>query len=246
MCYRTEQTKKVKDLELHFNINVSDERLRTLFDEPNYHINGFAHPNMLIVPMERADVLAPGVWGIVPFDKEEEEIKEYYKEAVRFGGGLNAQSEKLFQNYLYKTVALTRRCIIPVTGFYEPHTFKNKSYPYYIHRGDEEIISLAGIYTVIGKFITFSLLTKEASPLFEKIHNKRKRQPVLLTRENEKVWLDTTLEKVDVINIIRTDFPDNVLEYYTISKDIFKSNVDTNKPSVTDRVDYPELQDTLF
>ncbi|SDB32038.1 Putative SOS response-associated peptidase YedK [Flavobacteriaceae bacterium MAR_2010_188] len=246
MCYRTEQTKKVKELELHYNLIVADERLRTLFDEPNYHINGFAHPNMLIIPMEREDVLAPGVWGIVPPDKQPNEIKDYHKEAVRFGGGLNAQSEKLFQNYLYKTVALSKRCIIPVSGFYEPHTFKNKSYPYYIHRADEKIISIAGIYTVIGKFITFSLLTKKATPLFEKIHNKRKRQPVLLTPENEKIWLDKDLEKDDVMQLINTDFPDKELDYYTITKDIFKSSVDTNKPSVSERVDYPELQETLF
>lgn len=246
MCYRTEQTKPVKDLELRYNLIVADERLRTLFDEPNYHINGFAHPNMLIIPMSNPPVLAPGVWGIVPKDKNPDQIRDYYKEAVKYGGGLNAQSEKLFNHFIYKNVVHSQRCIIPVTGFYEPHTFKNKSYPYYIHREDEDVISLAGIYTVIEKFITFTLITKKASPLFEKIHNKRKRQPVLLSKNNEEAWLDNELDSEDIENIINNPYADEELESYTVSNDLFKSTIDTNKPGIRDRVDYPELQETLF
>jgi putative SOS response-associated peptidase YedK len=63
----------------------------------------------------------------VPSNKKSQEIKEYYKEAIKYGGGLNAQSEKLFQNYLYRESVMTRRCIIPVTGFFEPHEHNKKN-----------------------------------------------------------------------------------------------------------------------
>src|SRR5690606_26112181 len=131
-----------------------------------YHINGFAHPNMLIIPQEGSDVLAVGRWGIVPSNTKPELVDVYYKESVRFGGGLNAQSEKLFNHFLYKHSAFTRRCIIPVTGFFEPHEYMGKKYPYYINRQDKEAFALAGVYTIIEDLVTFSILTKEASPLF--------------------------------------------------------------------------------
>ena len=45
---------------------------------------------MLVIPQSKPEVLAPGIWGIVPENKRPEQIKTYYKEAVKFGGGLNA------------------------------------------------------------------------------------------------------------------------------------------------------------
>jgi putative SOS response-associated peptidase YedK len=132
MCFHTSTTHKVNKLEEHFKVNLNSENLRPIFDKPNYHLNGFTHPNMLVIPQEKKDVLAPGVWGIVPSNKNSKEIKDYYKEAIKYGGGLNAQSEKLFQHYLYKESAMSRRCIIPVTGFFEPHEHNKKKYPFFI------------------------------------------------------------------------------------------------------------------
>ena len=187
MCFHTSQTKKVQELENRYDVNIHDDLAEEAFNVPAYHINGFAHPNMLIIPQEGSDILAVARWGIAPSKTKPEEIDAYYKKAVRFGGGLNAQSEKLFEHFIYKYSSLERRCIIPVTGFYEPHEHKKKKYPYYIHRADNESFALAGIYTIIEDgLVTFSILTKEASPMFAEIHNKRKRQPILLIKDFEK------------------------------------------------------------
>ena len=46
---------------------------------------------------------------------------------------------------------------------------------------DENLVHLAGIYAITkDKMVTFTILTKEASPLFAKIHNKKNRQPIIL------------------------------------------------------------------
>ena len=247
MCYQTRIIRTVKDLELRYNAGLVNEDYRGLFDKPQYHLNGFAHPNMLVIPQDKPEVLAPGIWGIVPNNKQPDQIKSYYKEAVKFGAGLNAQSEKLFNHFIYKNVALTQRCIIPVTGFFEPHTHQKKKYPYYIHRNDDEILSLAGIYTVIGTYITFSILTKKASPLFEKIHNIKKRQPVILNSETETEWLDNSLSMKSVTEIINQPYNDNLLETYTVSKDLYNTRIDTNIETITDKVSYAELNNnSLF
>lgn len=245
MCYQTRQIRTVKDLELRFKVGLINEAYRAPFDVPAYHLNGFAHPNMLVIPQERPEALVPGVWGITPSHVEPDGIKAYYKEAVKYGGGLNGQSEKLFSHFIYKQAALRRRCIIPVTGFYEPHEHQKKKYPYYIHRADDAAFALAGLYTVIGTYITFTILTKKASLLFERIHNVRKRQPVILQQEHETDWVSGDLKADDINDIIARTYPEEALESFPISKDLYSRKVDSNVETITNRVDYPELN-TLF
>lgn len=242
MCYQTRILRTVNELEQRYSVTISNEQHRTLFNKPQFHLNGFAHPNMLVIPQQKPEVLAPGIWGIVPDNKQPDEIKPYYKDAVKYGAGLNAQSEKLFNHFIYREVALTQRCIIPVTGFFEPHTRQKKKYPFYIHRRDDETISLAGIYTIIGTYITFSILTKKASPLFEKIHNIKKRQPVILNLDSEKKWLDSSLTKEHVNDVILQPYKEDLLEAYTVSKDLYNNRVDSNVETIADKVSYPELE----
>ncbi|RAJ16378.1 SOS response-associated peptidase [Olleya aquimaris] len=245
MCFHTSVKDRVIKIEKRFGVTISDTNIVTLFDQPNYHLNGFAHPNMLVIPQGKPEVLAPGVWGIVPDDNTPETIKPYYKEAVRFGGGLNAQSEKLFSHFVYKNVALTQRCIIPVSGFFEPHTVGKKKFPFYIHRQDDQLMGLAGIYTVIGTYITYSILTKKASPLFAEIHNVKNRQPVILEPSLEQDWLNPELSTTEVMELIAEPFPDSTLETYPVSKELFSPKVDSNTADSIKPVQYPELN-TLF
>ena len=246
MCYHTRQIRTVKDLELKYGVRLSNPSYRDLFNHPTYHLNGFSHPNMLIIPQHKPSVLAPGIWGIVPSSKKAEDIRPYYKESIRYGSGLNAKSEKLFDHFIYKHVAFSQRCIIPVTGFFEPFTHLSKKYPIYIHRRDDELLSLAGIYTIIDRHVTFSILTKAANPYFEGIHNIKKRQPVILNEEGEKQWLNEDLLKSDIEQILASDVDVELLEAYPVSKDIYKSKIESNRPDITDVMHYPELDSIAF
>ena len=80
----------------------------------------------------------------------------------------------------------SKRCIIPVKGFYEWQHVGNDKIPWYIYHSENEILSLAGIYddwteTTTGEiFTTFSIVTTEANDLMAEIHNSGKRMPVIL------------------------------------------------------------------
>jgi putative SOS response-associated peptidase YedK len=245
MCFHTRTAERVAKVEQQFKVSISDPKLINLFDTPQYHLNGFTHPNMLVIPQERPKVLAPGVWGIAPPNTTPDGIKAYYKEAVRYGGGLNAQSEKLFQHFIYKHSALTRRCIIPVSGFFEPHEYLKKKYPFYIHHKEDDLLGLAGLYTIIGTYITFTILTKTASPLFSKIHNLKKRQPVILADTSIDHWLNPELSAPEIQRLLQAPYPETKLEAYPVSKDLFSSKVETNVPTITQRMAYAELPKLL-
>ncbi len=239
MCFHTSQTKKVVELENRFKVSLHDDELREAYDNnPFYHLNGFAHPDLLIIPQEEPSVLVPGKWGIVPQNKTIAQLDSYYKEAVKFGGGLNAQAEKLFNHFIYKPAATSRRCLIPVTGFFEPHEHQGKKYPFYISRKDKEAFALAGIYTLIEGLPTFSILTKTASPLFAKIHNQKKRQPVLISPYHEQDWLDDHLNENQIQELIHLNYPEGELNPYTVSKDLFSPKINSDIPEITEHIGY--------
>ncbi len=246
MCYHTRITENLSNLESRFKASLHKDANRLFFDKPRYHINGFSHPEMLILPQEEPSVFVPSNWGIVPSNIKADSLPNYYKKAVKFGAGLNAKSEKLFDHFIYKYSSLTRRCIVPVTGFYEPHHFNNKKYPYYIHNSNTEALALAGIYTVLDEAVTFSILTKPASPLFESIHNVKKRQPILLSKEVENNWLMDELNESQIREIINLPYDDDSLETFTVSKDLFNPTIDSNSMDITEPVNYPELDNSLL
>ena len=238
MCFHTSQTKKTTELENRYDVKLADESIREYFDVPRYHMNGFAHPNMLVIPQEKSNVLAPGVWGIVPSNKSKEDIKPYFKEAVKCGGGLNARSEKVFQHFIYRGSIMENRCIIPVSGFFEPHDHKGDKYPFHFKDKENKLLALAGLYTVIDTFITFTILTKDASPLFAKIHNKKNRQPIILDDINAHNWLSTDLIENDIKDILKFTYPEEKLDAYSVSRDLFSPKVNSDVETIIDEVKY--------
>ncbi|RRQ49819.1 SOS response-associated peptidase [Maribacter algicola] len=247
MCYNTRVTRKVGELEDYYGVErllgeVIDEDVELTYNSAN----GFAHPNMWIIPQEKPKNIIPVKWGLIPHYKMGANAEEYYKETIRWGSGLNAKSEKLFDSNNYKSSALKRRCIIPVDGFFEPHRIehvkKPYSIPFYFERKNSAPFNLAGIYAVTpDKMVTFSILTKEATPLFAKIHNKKNRRPVILQDDYIDVWLDSNLNEDDVIKVIEDDLSDNEINTYPISKDLYSRSINSDRPDIIEKVEYEDL-----
>ncbi len=181
MCYKTSNKFTVNEMEARYNVARDPNLDIDDHDFTNYHIIGFTFPPMLIIGMDagldicpKPHILHPALWGIIKPEWNGHDVNDYYKSLGRYtGAALNAQSEKAFEYWLYKDSIMTKRCIVPVTGFFEPHKLENKSYPFYFERKDEKYISIAGLYTISKSgFVGFTLLTKEASPLFAAVHNK--------------------------------------------------------------------------
>lgn len=246
MCYTTRVIRKAGELEDYYEI----ERLLGNLPEDEELIynsaNGFAHPSMWIIPQEKAKNMIPVVWGLIPPYKKGVDPKEYYKETIRWGSGLNAKSEKLFDSNNYKGSALKRRCIVPVDGFYEPHRIekvkKPYSIPFYFERKNGAPISLAGIYAVAGEWVTFTILTKEATPMFAEIHNKKNRRPVILQDDDIEGWLNDNLQESDVMDIIDDDLPDAEISAWPISTDLYKRNGEGDRPDIIERVEFEDLE----
>ncbi|MGO1751081.1 MAG: SOS response-associated peptidase [Psychroflexus sp.] len=242
MCAHTSQIEKVEQLEEQYNVKLSDESQRELFDRPSYHIIGFTHAQMLIIPQEKPSVLAAATWGIAPETKKVSELKQYYKEARKFGGGINARSEKSFDHFPYKQSIFSKRCIIPVSAFFEPHDHKGNKYPFVFKPRESDFLSLAGIYTRIENKVTFAILTQEASPLFARIHNKKNRQPIIFNEKQISQWLNKDLEESQIQTLLQTHYDENQLKHYPVSSDLFSPKVNSDVETILDKIEYESLE----
>jgi putative SOS response-associated peptidase YedK len=95
---------------------------------------------------------------------------------------INARSETAANAPLFKQAFLTRRCLIPATGFYEWAKADGRTQPYYIHLTTEPVFSFAGLYDTFtdkdGKeHKVYTILTTRPNRLLAPIHN---RMPVIL------------------------------------------------------------------
>ncbi|RTE53868.1 SOS response-associated peptidase [Arenibacter aquaticus] len=244
MCFGTRVTSTSKEVKKFYNVSKLMGKTPIEGELTYNHANGWAHPLLWIIPQESSSHITPSMWGIIPQDHNGADFKNYYKNAARYGAGLNARSEKLFDHFIYRFSAMSKRCIIPVNGFYEPHTAPKKfKIPFYFERKDKSIISLAGIYTTTKDgYNTFTILTKAATPLFKKIHNTKNRRPVILNDENVQIWLNNDLNQDDIQNMITDDLDDVAIKAYPISKDLYNPKIDSNRADIIEEVHYKELE----
>jgi putative SOS response-associated peptidase YedK len=116
-------------------------------------------------------------WGYIP--EEADDIEEWKSKSI-----INARSETLKEKSLFKESWLHRRCLIPVNGFYE----WTDSQPFYFTAENQEVISLAGIFTEYedGEY-SLVIITRPAREFMQGIHD---RQPVILSQEEEEKYLE--------------------------------------------------------
>jgi putative SOS response-associated peptidase YedK len=95
---------------------------------------------------------------------------------------INAKSETIFESKLYKKAIVQRRCLVPVSGFFEWKREGTSKRPFKIYLKDAPIMSLAGIWTAwragsLEEQRSLSILTTAANDFMSQIHN---RMPVIL------------------------------------------------------------------
>ena len=133
----------------------------------------------------------------------------------------NTRADKAFMSW--KTLTLTKRILIPATGFYEWKMQAGGKQPYFIHPKDEELFSFAGIWNTwkddAGRELkTYSIMTTEPNKEMAAVHN---RMPVILHQDDESSWLSPTHNNDrGAIEALLRPWEDNGLEMYEVSSDV--------------------------
>lgn len=186
MCYKfkaPESKKKMVDL---FSADFD-----AAFDfTPGKIIFGFDHPNAAIIIDKNPNIITSGYWGLIPSWAMQQDRKDFFKKT----NTLNAKIETLETLNSYRS-NVDNRCLILAQSFIEykhmPTTGKKvdkQAYEISLPSGDP--FAMAGIYSMVNNEPTFTILTTEANTLMAEIHNSAKRMPVVMTIDEQKLWLD--------------------------------------------------------
>jgi putative SOS response-associated peptidase YedK len=242
MCYNLAflERRMQKYDERYKDILPPDLIKRTLTDElPVYYfVSGFSHP---LLPIVKHDGVFLYEWGLIPFwNKDTHTAKEIQTKT------LNAVGETVFEKPSYRNSIKTQRCLLGISGFFEWREFNKVKYPYFIYTTSRDIFSLGCIFenwidNDTGEIRnTFSILTTPANPLMERIHNIKKRMPLILPINDEKKWIDPHLTKEEITKLIKP-YSETDMTAYTVSQMINSARNNRNVPEIMEEVEYPEM-----
>ena len=243
MCFFYALSQTAQSLKNRYQLKLDfDFELEPELTEAKYYISGFEFPKLPVITNQHPDRLQGFTWGLVPFwvksERQAGEIRTHT---------LNARSDTVFAKPSFRNAIRERRCLVPANGFYEWREVDGKKYPYFIYLKNKETFSFAGLWEEwadcsTGEVLrTFSILTTDANPLMEQIHNTKKRMPVILPREREQEWIKNGLGGKEIAALIRP-LDDTLMNAHPISKLINSRSLNRNVAAIQEEYDYPELE----
>lgn len=128
--------------------------------------------------------LAPCHWGLIPswWTKPLSEKKF---------STFNAQSETAHEKPVFRGAFRHKRCLIPVSGYYEWSGEKGRKTPFAVGLRNRRWFCFAGLWDsalIDGSEIqTFTVLTTQPNDVMAGLHH---RMPVILEQHDYKRWLD--------------------------------------------------------
>ena len=187
MCFYMQQKDSILKVQKRFNAIVQNSEMFLQSD----FINGFEHlPSPIILKNTPQIITTHFSWGLLP----------YWSKDIDFRNNtLNARLETISEKPSFREI-INNRCLVIATAFYEWHWLDekgSKKQPYIIY-AEEEIFAMAGLYSdwinpQTGEIMfTFTIVTTEANAIMQYIHNHKKRMPIILKKEDENAWLDSS------------------------------------------------------
>jgi putative SOS response-associated peptidase YedK len=223
------------------NVNLVKEELEnrygaTLIDidnyRPSYYYHAFSLPELPALCSDAPEKIKLLKWGLIPYWTRSTEDAN----AIRFKT-FNARAESIGVKSSFSSSFRSKRCIIPVKGFFEWQHLGKKKIPWYIYHSENEIISLAGLYdewieSNTGELLsTFSIITTDANELMSEIHNTARRMPVILDKSGEFKWIDLSFNPDETESLLRP-CPSDFLKAHTIGPLVNDRNSNRNTPEV--------------
>jgi len=165
-------------------------------------------------------------WGLVPHWAKDPSIGSRM---------INARAETLAQKPAFRQAFKRRRCIIPVSGFYEWGPSRAGKWPYFVSAKDSPLLSLAGLWEQWsggGEFLeSCTVVTVAASPQLEKVHE---RMPLCLPESAYRDWLDPQTSADDCLSLVESAAARPDLDIRPVSRAVNSPRNDT--PALVDAV----------
>ncbi|HBE43416.1 MAG TPA: SOS response-associated peptidase [Bacteroidales bacterium] len=241
MCFSVNVNLVKEELEERYGVNFPDKYRY----EPSYYYHAFSLPELAAVCSGYPGTIRLLKWGLIPSWVRNSEDAAAIRTKT-----FNARAESLGSKPSFSPSFKSKRCLIPVKGFFEWQHVGKEKIPWYIYSVNDEILTLAGLYAEwlnkeSGELLsTCTIITTDANEMMAEIHNSKKRMPAILLKDDEKKWIDLTTSP-EVASEILKPCPVNILKAHTIGPLVNNRNADRNTPEVI-REYRRDIKNTLF
>ncbi len=231
MCGRFAIVKQLEELARLFEAG----QIRVDPIEPNYNV---APTNIVpaVITEDGERVLTGLSWGFTPS----------WAKARRDGPRpINARRETVASSGMFRSAFGRRRALVPADGFYEWKQEGSGKQPFFVHRGDGEVMAMAAIWEEWrdpeGELQTplrsCAIITTNANCEMGQLYD---RMPVILEPDDWDRWLDPEITDAEPLADLLDPPGDGVIAYHPVGADV--GNVRNNRPDLIE----PLAQGKLF
>lgn len=157
-------------------------------------------------------------WGLVP---------SWVTDRKKIGSLINARAETLFEKPAFRQAMKSKRCLMPMSGFYEWHQEDGVKQPYFFQKKNRDLLAVATLWDTWQHeeevIHSCCLITTDANPFMEPVHH---RMPVILDEEAQAIWLNNSqCDTAQLISLMKP-YPYEDLEVYRVSTLVNKADFD--------------------
>ena len=209
MCGRAYETYTEEELAIQY---LNRRPLRLEWFRPNYNMAPTQQSPVVLVRND-ARMIEQFRWGLVP------EWASSVAAAAKYSM-INARGEEIAEKRTYATAFRRRRCVVPLSGFYEWQHQKTRTRPFAIHLRDRPIMSVAALWErwqdagTPEPLHSFSIVTTWANTFMADIHG---RMPVILAEKDVELWLDPEVQEPERVLPLVRPCPPEWLTAYEVS-----------------------------
>lgn len=228
MCFSVNVNLVKEELESRYGASFPDKYRY----EPSYYYHAFGLNELPAICSGNPGEFRMLRWGLIPpWVRSGVEAAEIRMKTF------NARSESISEKPSFSSSFRTKRCLIPVRGFYEWQHAGKEKIPWYIYPVSENMFTIAGLYSewteqTTGEVLsTFTIITTEANSLMAEIHNSKKRMPAILDRTDEKKWIDMKVQGAEALLLLKP-CETGKLNAHTVGPLINSRTANRNTPEV--------------
>lgn len=186
MCGRFTLTPSAAEIAEHFGLDA--------IPEVDARFNIAPTQDVLVVRNDAANgtrQLEFRHWGLVP---------RWARDRAGAAKRINARAETASEKASFRDALRTRRCLVPMDGYYEWKTEGRRKRPHLVRLGQGELFSVGGLYehwrSPEGEVLeSVTLLTQPANESLRSLHH---RMPVVIAPDGYEAWLDREVLEGDV------------------------------------------------
>ena len=155
--------------------------------------------------------MIPLLWGLV----------SYWAEDPRKGARpINARAESASKRPMFRQLMATRRCVIPVDGFYEWQATPSGKQPHYVRLADGAPMLLAGLWDRwkrgdAAPIESFTILTTDANDRVARLHD---RMPAIIDPKDLSRWLDVHDTDAAAARALLQPYRSEAIDAYPVSR----------------------------